>query len=232
MLGMEALALYVYLLSKPNNWNFSREDTMRDTGWGETEIRSATKELEDKGLLIRRKFRTEEGRWDWDFNLDIETSLSIPTIATLLSGVNGVACKKSKSTGNKKISKKSDIITDQQILEMLTEHKIPRRNHDKFLMFWHNKMEIKPKTCTINALKLAINNISKWDSNNIDRSLDKAIESGWQGLYEIKQFEKYTNKINTRNESPIVRIPGEDLEKPPEVKVLTADEFLNSKRLK
>lgn len=79
-LSMKGLALYLYLLSRPDDWHFSREGTARDTGWGETEVSTAGKELERKGLLVRIKSRTQLGQWDWSFELNSEINLDKPTV--------------------------------------------------------------------------------------------------------------------------------------------------------
>jgi predicted transcriptional regulator len=70
ILPMKELAMYVYLLSLPDEWNLSIEGVCATTSWGETQVRTALNSLERIGLLKRIKHKDEKGRWDWDYILD------------------------------------------------------------------------------------------------------------------------------------------------------------------
>lgn len=60
-LSLKAIGLYVYICSKPDNWNFSVGGTASQLKDGKDSIRSAIKELEDAGFLERQQERNPDG---------------------------------------------------------------------------------------------------------------------------------------------------------------------------
>ena len=66
-LSLKAKGLYAFMASKPDNWNFSYDGLTFQLQEGEKAIRSAVKELENVGILI--KLPTKNGNkfagWKW-----------------------------------------------------------------------------------------------------------------------------------------------------------------------
>ncbi len=60
-LSLKAKGLMVYLLSKPDTWKFYQETIVKDTSDGVKAVRSAIKELEENGYLVRKRTRDEKG---------------------------------------------------------------------------------------------------------------------------------------------------------------------------
>lgn len=66
-LSYRALGILVNILSRPDNWKADYRALAKGEGReGETAVRTALKELERAGYLIRRRRRDEKGHWQWD----------------------------------------------------------------------------------------------------------------------------------------------------------------------
>jgi hypothetical protein len=74
-LSLSAKGLYGYLQSKPDNWDFSIAGMASQCKEGEKAIRTAIKELEIEGWLIRYNYQGEGGKWTCEYELQ-DTQLS------------------------------------------------------------------------------------------------------------------------------------------------------------
>ena len=57
----------LFMLSKPDDWNFKYENLMVGLGIGEKYLRSCIKQLEDLKYLKRSKCRGENGHYVWNY---------------------------------------------------------------------------------------------------------------------------------------------------------------------
>jgi len=66
-LTSDALALYVYLMAKPEVWIIRPKDVERRFGWGRERRRTAFRELEQEGYLLGEQSRGLRGyyRTEW-----------------------------------------------------------------------------------------------------------------------------------------------------------------------
>lgn len=62
-ISMKAKLMYIYLISKPERWNFSHERIAKEMMEGKETVNRVLQELEDIKLLRRRVLKTGEGRW-------------------------------------------------------------------------------------------------------------------------------------------------------------------------
>lgn len=62
-LSFKAKGLYIYLISKPQRWNFSSVRIANETNDGRDGILSGLQELETVGLLKRRQLTDKSGKW-------------------------------------------------------------------------------------------------------------------------------------------------------------------------
>lgn len=74
-LSLKGRGMLVTLLSLPDNWEFSENGLEKIFNDGITAIRSALKELEEKGYLLRTKHRNEKGQFYSEWMI-FETSTS------------------------------------------------------------------------------------------------------------------------------------------------------------
>jgi hypothetical protein len=69
-LSLKAIGLYAFMNSKPKDWGFSYSKLVSHLKDGEKSIRTAVKELEEAGLLVKKPIRNgkEFKGWDWILN--------------------------------------------------------------------------------------------------------------------------------------------------------------------
>ena len=66
-ISLKALGLFLYLKSKPEDWRFSTIRIQKDFSDGLFAIRKAMKELEEVGLLERKKTKNEKGQFEINY---------------------------------------------------------------------------------------------------------------------------------------------------------------------
>ena len=59
-ISLKAKGLFIFLASKPNNFNFSAEGLSKLNKEGITSIKNCLQELENNGLLTRKKIKDNE----------------------------------------------------------------------------------------------------------------------------------------------------------------------------
>jgi len=64
-LSLKAKGILCYLLSRPDNWQVSDAHLSTIGPDGEAAVRSALKEIEDAGYLVRVRQQGERGRFEW-----------------------------------------------------------------------------------------------------------------------------------------------------------------------
>ena len=62
-LSLKAIGLYLYIISKPDAWDFSISGTASQVSDGKDSIRSAISELENIGFLERNRVRRDDGTY-------------------------------------------------------------------------------------------------------------------------------------------------------------------------
>lgn len=65
-LSWKAKGLAAYLLSKPDDWSIVREDLAKRSTDGVDAVRTALKELEDAGYLVRTRRQNGRGKFEWE----------------------------------------------------------------------------------------------------------------------------------------------------------------------
>ena len=73
-LSWKAKGIFLYLASKPNDWEFYMTEIEKNATDGKQSLQSGVKELEQFNYLIRQKAKTEEGTftgWKWTLTIPI-----------------------------------------------------------------------------------------------------------------------------------------------------------------
>jgi len=170
--SLKAKGLYVYLNSKPIDWDFASYRIASELKESEGCVKSTLKELEENGWLERKKYQNTKGHWKTDYILKAK-SLStkilpkeIPTEEIPTEGKvdNKERQKLSKQENNNKESifrenenfSEELILTEQQFLELWNtgRKKILKVEHSNFNKLGYNEKEelkelIKNKTTVI-----------------------------------------------------------------------------------
>jgi hypothetical protein len=79
-LSLKAKGLFGYMQSKPDTWKFSARRIAQECKDGKESIESALKELEEAGYLVRNKYQTSNGTWDWEHELSEKPWAGKPTL--------------------------------------------------------------------------------------------------------------------------------------------------------
>ena len=64
-LSWKAKGIFVYLVSLPPDWVIYLDEVQRHSTDGRTSFRSGIQELKDKGYLVRKRTRKEDGTFEW-----------------------------------------------------------------------------------------------------------------------------------------------------------------------
>ena len=99
-LSFEARGFFVYLLSLPDDWNFSIAGLVKQTGASESVVRRLMTELQVEGYIILNRHINERGRvtrWTWDIYETAKRSESVqksksPQVETTTSGKSQMWC--------------------------------------------------------------------------------------------------------------------------------------------
>lgn len=67
VLSFKARGILVWLLDKPDDWETTAERIEQQGKEGREAIRSGLKELEERGYLVRRKWRASNGQWQYEW---------------------------------------------------------------------------------------------------------------------------------------------------------------------
>lgn len=152
-LSLKAKGLWAYLYAKPNNWEFSAERIKLESKDGLDSVRTGLIELEQFGLLIRRKYQNNKGHWDYDYeiltipNLENPTAenpslenptLEKPTVENPTYNKERLKRKNNKINNNKDILSTSneDEISNTNIVIENNKAKVCRESHQLVIKFW------------------------------------------------------------------------------------------------
>ena len=106
--SLKAMGLFLYLKSKPKDWRFSTLRIQKDFSDGLFAIRKAMKELEEVGLLERKKTKNEKGQFEINYIFN-ETVSENPTTEKPKSEIKKPSSRVRKSADGKTNDGKTEI---------------------------------------------------------------------------------------------------------------------------
>ena len=106
--SLKAMGLFLYLKSKPKDWRFSTLRIQKDFSDGLFAIRKAMKELEEVGLLERKKTKNEKGQFEINYIFN-ETVSENPTTEKPKSEIKKPSSRVRKSADGKTNNGKTEI---------------------------------------------------------------------------------------------------------------------------
>lgn len=129
-LSMKAKLLYIYLISKPERWNFSHERIAKEMMEGKDTINRVLQELETMRLLRRRQLVSDLGRWSgvayYLADLD-DSSIEVGFYHT----------KDNNHTTIKSLEERKAIFKDLVVeAYRKKEHRLPATEAKKFFEYW------------------------------------------------------------------------------------------------
>ena len=106
--SLKAMGLFLYLKSKPKDWRFSTLRIQKDFSDGLFAIRKAMKELEEVGLLERKKTKNEKGQFEINYIFNEAVSEN-PTTEKPKSEIKKPSSRVRKSADGKTNDGKTEI---------------------------------------------------------------------------------------------------------------------------
>jgi len=202
-LSLKAKGLLCLMISLPDGWNYSIAGLSALSSDGESSVRSALKELKEKGYFYRRQVR-ENGRIaDIEYVICEEPFLVDENLVVEKQQVenqvveNQVVEKRPQLNTNtlntKESNTKKSKETVQDVLEMIPEEL--RETAEAFVE--HRKKLKAPMTG--HALELAIKKAKKLANDDLDTTIaimEQSIENGWKGIFELKDKKKERGWMN------------------------------------
>lgn len=207
-ISRDARFLFVYLCSKPDDWNFYNTVTCRELGCSDDSLRKYMKELKDKGWATSIQTKNSKGEFKGnDITLNpypkLSASVDLPSHKVSASEDNGIR----KNTGHNNTKHSSNTEKENNTEYSLFE---VQQKNDLFVSFevslikagaepklvtdWLKVRKTKRATNTETAVNSFLKKVqeSKRDINNV---LFICVEKSWAGL-EVKWLDNI-NKENT-----------------------------------
>lgn len=220
-LSYAAKGLYSYMISLPEDWQFSEERLAKVEGCGVGKIKSILKELFDIGLLKREFYKDEKGYNRayysiYDFDTLGNPTLENPTYENPTLE-NPMHYKENNNTNKIELKTNKDIYSEPVILKAekpkkespfdfmayaaekwdKAESKLCKR--EEWLDFMAAKniaLKAKRKSITQKMVDLNFNELYKLNEigENVSARLEKATAEGWQGIW----FDRDSREWNKR----------------------------------
>ena len=211
-LSWKAKGLFAYILSLPEDWKIYMSDLQNRATDGETSLRSAIKELTERGYIKQTRLKDEQGRWASYAYEIIEKPLvekpnvEIPILENhVLLNTNNTKylneLKTNKSSKDdtqkslipketKKAKKTKDIVTMRNMINAFTENESIR---EKLLEYFN--MRVK-KGLQPNQWKIILDDLRNFAGDNASIALDKinnAIAGGYMQIIAAWEKDKKNN---------------------------------------
>lgn len=188
-ISFKAKGIYAYLISKPENYQFSAERIADGSKEGRKAILSAIKEIEDSGYLHRSKMK--DGRIEYRFfasPVDKARYLN-GTVPQSHSGtqapINNTDLNNNTIINNTKKEKKEKKFDAEKYILELIEKQIVSSEVGKAMINWVEVRKTKKTPTTKKAVDLAVQKILA--SQDPISMLERSVLGGWTGLFEVKE---------------------------------------------
>lgn len=192
-LSLKATGLLVKMLSLPDYWEFSEAGLAAIVKDGITSIRSAIKELEGLGYLVRTRNRNDKGAFtdcDWEVIAvpDDCPQLENPKLDNpTLEITHNKALKGNKTTKLNKTTNKAEAEKSNETAESVIEQSEFSDEVKRSLREFAEYREERKQPLTARAAEKAINVLrSLPDDETRVKSIDQSILNNWRGLFDVK----------------------------------------------
>lgn len=160
-LSLKAIGLYLYIISKPDNWDFSIGGTATQVKDGKDSIRSAINELEVVGFLNRSQSRKSNGQvsdgiwYIYDKPSEKPVSVKPTSVNPRQVNTNKVNTKRESNSHSLKIGQ-------TEVTELLNEYGITREALQKVANKYRNWCYANQKVASIAGLRLFLTR-ERWE---------------------------------------------------------------------
>lgn len=213
-LSWKAKGLFAYILSLPEDWKIYMSDLQNRATDGETSLRSAIKELTERGYIKQTRLKDDKGRWaSYAYviiekphvenlnvdNPDVDNPVLLNTNNTKYLNKPNTNSSKDETpkqkpiieTNNKKTKKtKDDIVTMRNMINAFTENESIR---EKLLEYFN--MRIK-KGLQPNQWKIILDDLRDYAGESAKVAIDKingSIAGGYMQIIAPWEKDKKNN---------------------------------------
>lgn len=200
-LSLKAKGLLSFMLSLPDDWNYTIDGLVNICRENETAIKNTLNELKENEYLEIKKVQNEKGRFEYIYNIYEKPQSKKPEVEN-----PGVDNPKVDNQGQLNTNNK---ILNNQILnnkkerkkealkkydDVLLESGLPEKIIQNLKDFIQMRTLIK-KPMTNRALELCINDLKRLsnDEETQVKIIEQSIKRNWQGLYPLKEQQNVNN---------------------------------------
>lgn len=175
-LSLKAIGLYLYIINKPDGWDFSINGTATQVKNGADSIRSALKELEQNRFMIRQRCRKPDGQfgsvaWEIYDKPSGNPMLENPTLDNPRQ-VN------TKVVNTKREWKKLTLkMSNQEVSDLMKEYGVTRKAIVKVTKKYRNYCGANNKKASVSGFKLFLSR-EKWDFDDCDQETRMKLQLG------------------------------------------------------
>lgn len=196
-ISLKSKGMYAFIQSKPDNWEFSAEKISRLLKEGLPSVKSALKELEENGYLVRRRFQNSKGFWDVEYILYENPMVENPMAENLIAGnpteenpTIGKPSNNNKQEFTNQYSINNPI--QQATFEDFFGNKEPKR--DELFARWFQHKKEKRQAYTPSGIKQLYKTWEDRTDEDLEKAVNHSISNNYTGIFEPKpQYNGNTN---------------------------------------
>lgn len=234
-LTAQARFIYSYMAAKPEGWEFWQEVMAREVGMSVATLRKYLHELRDAGWLEIGKQANEKGFGAVQYTLKAIPYYNFCDTQNLRNAEN--ATRKNSDTQNlqyiNNIDSQNKIDNSKNKKTKAATPDLPFSS-DKFRETWEMLCEEKEwKKKTVNALRLALKDLGKYEEEFAIELMEKTIKNGWRGVVFPDTDAKYQEWKSARQQATDNQQPrGTPAQRPKPPQNSQIDEFYRKQREK
>jgi hypothetical protein len=207
-MSLRAKGLYAYLMTLPDDWKILKSEVYTHFTDGKTSIDTAFKELEKSGYILKNRVTDSNNRFTgWKFII-LESLEPISALPTIGKPEN----REARQSGNQQLLSTDTITNDKEkqstkkaVLDFSIIEGYPEEYQTSLKQFMEHRKQLK-KPVTQLALEKIVKSLEPFSVDERISAIDKAIASGWQGVFP----EIIRQKATTAMDKPSQRTLGND----------------------
>lgn len=214
-LSWKAKGILSNMLSLPDDWDYSLAGLATLSSDGTSATRTAIKELEEHGYLIRRPIRKDGRISDWEYLIFENPQTAKQAVENLLVEnqqiENSTQLNTNKSNTNKSSTKELKESKKASFDSLIETYSRGNEKVKELLGEWLKVRKAKRAAMTDRAIELnlqKLDRLAKESKMSVADYLEEIIRRGWQAFYAIKTYGN-DNKTYGRNGIAISNEPSD-----------------------
>ena len=204
LISLKSKGMYAFIQSKPDNWEFSAEKISRLLKEGLPSVKSALKELEENGYLVRRRFQNSKGFWDVEYILYENPKVENPIAENLIAGN---PTQEIPSIGKPSNINKQEFTNQESISNPIKKKnpwleqwpEMPSEERLNIFQRWMDYKKEKNQKYTFTGFKQLCKTWEFKTDQELENAINHSISNNYSGIFENNNSNKFNNG-NTNNE--------------------------------